>query len=230
MRARKQRGFTLIELAIASAIIIVLATGAYSISRAGSRNASVGQAAFDIALRLQTLRSRAMNDGVEYLLVVVDAPSSDSSGCSWYSSASCTKLFVLSGPTAAWTLNGFDPTSTTTAATNASFVESADLPRGVHLLGAGAPATSTHPPAPFASLSLFDTDLTATCDTSRACFAISFQPSGRVTARPDGTASLSGKQGFFAGLASDLEGVSSAADRKGIVVGFPTGIVKAFSL
>jgi hypothetical protein len=129
----------------------------------------------------------------------------------------CARYFLLRDPTPAWTLAAFDPSA---PANNASFVTSWVLPRGARFDLAG---TLPVPP-PFDAVPLRDAELTGTCGGGTSCFAIRYTPSGEV--RPE----FAGAPGApKLGYAFLLRSTDETADRHGIVVSFPTGIVKTFA-
>jgi prepilin-type N-terminal cleavage/methylation domain-containing protein len=221
---RRDRGFTLIEFAVAVAVVGILAVASYSLSRAGLRNANLGGATHDLALPLSGLRSVAMAEGEDYLLVFADAPDNDASECRAFSTAGCAKYFVLRAPPAAWTdatVRAFDVDA---PGASASLEDSWDFPRGVRLhLAPG----DRHPPPPFEAVALTDAGVTQSCADHRRCFAIRYSASGRVEpvvapGTPDRTA-------FAFGLRTDLAGQEAGADHRGVVLGFPTGLTKVFS-
>lgn len=218
-RPDRPHGLTLIEIAIVLAIIAILTAAAFWVPRYSMRNASISSAAWDMSIRLGGLRSSAMAEGQDYLFVVVDAPGNDGTGCDVYSQGSCAAYFILSNPGAAWSLATFNPGA---PGANAQFVDSRTLPRGARLETALAAA----PPAPFDNVAISgpaDTALVGTCG-GRSCMAVRFAQSG--TARPEYATPGAARPGWSFVLGSDLP--QGVAERKGIVVGFPTGIVKTF--
>lgn len=203
------------------AIIGVLAALAFSTSRAAARNVYLHQAATELMVRASGLRSTALSDGQDHLLVVVDAPGNDASQCGWWSSASCTRYFILFGPQPGWNLSAFDPSN---PAVNANLSEVDYLPRGARLFVAGAYAS---PPTPFNNVVTFDTRFYGTCADGSRCFAIRFTMSGTVQAElPAGGTQIA--PGFAFVLASDASLEGAGGDHRGVVVGFPSGVVKSW--
>ncbi len=216
---RRPRGFTLLELMVVLVVAGILAALAGSAFRAATRNAGVSSASFDLAMRLAGLRAKAMSEGRDLVLVFVDAPGSDASQCTWLNTGPCARYFVLANPAATFGVAGFSPSS---PAANAEYVDVEILPAGVHL---DTTATFT-PPAPFSSVAVHDTDLTATCASGASkCFAVRFTRRG-VVAPVYAGASTPTKLGYGFVLGTDLRTVTSSANRHGIVVSFPAGIVK----
>jgi hypothetical protein len=73
----------------------------------------------------------------------------------------------------------------------------------------------------------WDPALTATCGGAR-CAAFRFEVDGEVRGEtPDAT--LVRKPGHIFALATDLEGETSAAERRAVLVAFPSGIVNSFT-
>ena len=221
MQARPDRpyGYTLIEVMTVVAIIAILSALAVWYPRNAKRNASISSAAWDVSLRLSGLRSAAMAEGQDYLFVIVDAPGNDGTSCGVVSQANCVAYFILSNPNAAWSLATFNPGA---PAANAQLVDSQTLPRGARL----ETNLAALPPAPFSNVTISgptDTALVGTCG-GRNCMAVRFTQSG--AARPEFATPGAARLGWSFVLGSDLS--PGVGERKGIVVGFPTGIVKAF--
>lgn len=218
-----RRGFTLIELVVVSAVVLILAYASYSSFRAARRNASVSSASWEVALRLQGLRAQALAEQRDLLAVVVDAPANDASDCRFTNEAGCARVFVLAEPDG-WTLDGFDPAS---PGNKATFVDSFSLPPNVrfHL-----PATGDHPGAPFDNVAVLDGDLTDTCPGDRRCFAIRFGRRGVVAGEFAGTTTPVLKPGYAIAFGSEMTEQTGAAEKKGFLVSFPTGIVRGLNL
>lgn len=208
----------MIEAAVVVAIVAILAGMGFFVARAGRANANMASATYELAIRLTGQRAEALADGLDRVVVMVDAPSNDASSCGTFNSASCLRYFVLRNPTAAWTLGAFNPAS---PAVNAELLEQRSMPTGVrfHL-----PARSALAPRPFQKAVILDLQLSGAC-AGRTCFAIRFTGDGEV--RPVYlSAATPVKTGLALVLGSTATG--AAGETKGIVVGFPSGIVRTF--
>jgi prepilin-type N-terminal cleavage/methylation domain-containing protein len=210
---RRSRGFTLIELMVVVAIVGVLAAMGMVVYRMAQRNANLGSATFELAMKLSGLKAQAISDQKDYLLVLVDG--TDPAACGALVRAPCTRYFILRDPNASWTLAAFSPAA---SATNAEYVDEVAMPASVRL----DPSATGAPPAPFAAIPLFDPDLTATVSSKRR-FAFRFARDGSVSAE-----GATGKPGYAFALTTETD--SPAADRRGMVVAFPAGIVRTFAL
>lgn len=209
MRQPRATGFTLIELMVVIALVAIMAGLAYSYSLAGFRNANVDGAMDEIAAKLAGMRAAAL-DGNERLFVYVDASSA---------SAGRALTFTLSSPAPTWTLAAFDPAS---PQAGANVEDQTRLPPFVQLITSVTGAA----PRPLQAVSFLPSTMTGTCGTA-TCFAIRFRANGIVRGElpAGGDAAL---PGFGFVLGNDLDTQTSAAKRRAVVVGFPTGVVKAY--
>jgi prepilin-type N-terminal cleavage/methylation domain-containing protein len=221
---RHARGFTLIEVAVVLAIVAVLAGLGFLVARAGRANASMASAAYELAIRLTGQRAEALDDGLDHLVVLVDAPGNDARSCGALSDAACFRYFVLRNPGAGWRLSDFDPTSPGgTGANVAEVLEERSMPTGVRL---HLPAAGAHPLRPFQTVTIQDPALKGTC-AGRTCFAVRFTGGGDVRpVYPDTATPV--KTGVALVLGSNATSETAAGATKGIVVGFPSGIVRTF--
>ncbi|HEX9402279.1 MAG TPA: prepilin-type N-terminal cleavage/methylation domain-containing protein [Anaeromyxobacter sp.] len=227
----RHRGFTLIELAIVIAMVGILATLAYASMRAGQRNATANNVAFELQMRIEQLQFAALSEQTEHVLIVADAPGNDFSGCGAILTAGCARAFDVQGPTTTWRLSSFDVDAPGNEV--ARVVDELRLDRGVKLyLG----ATTATLPAPFnafaATFKTFDPDLTAICPGNRRCVAYRFRTNGQVQVEPPDPASppATAKSGHAFALGTDLTGQTRGAQQIGVLVAVPSGIVRTFDV
>ncbi len=215
---RRDRGFTLVELMVTIAIVAIVAALVVYQGRSARRNATMAQGAYELALRIGGLKGRALADGQEYVLVVAD--TADAEGCK-VSESACGRLLVLTKPDPTFATSfqsGFDPDA---PVSGAEWVDDGGAQRVAR--NAQFDVGSTwRPPAPFNGVTPFDPNVTFTCG-ARRCFAIRFRPDGQVlpiivpnTPIPAG----------FAFVLRPIDQPSAAAERRGIFISFPTGLVK----
>jgi prepilin-type N-terminal cleavage/methylation domain-containing protein len=212
---QRRSGFTLLETAMVVAVIAIIAAAAAATFVAAKRNASVGSTAFDVAARLQGLKTKALEEQKDYVFLVVNPPGDVSSSCSVLSEANCFRWFLLN-PTSAWTLAAFDVTN---PAANTAIADLGSFAQGIVLDLASA---GTAGPAPFDQVRQLDTPVKGSC-SGRNCLAVRFSSSGEVNPVYAG-ASQPVLPGVAFGLTSD-----AAADRRAVLVAFPTGIVKTYA-
>jgi type II secretory pathway pseudopilin PulG len=221
---------------IVVAIIGILAAAAIPVMRAGRKNATVEAAAFELQMRIEQLQFTSLSEQADHVLVIVDAPGNDPSGCGSFFTSRCTSAFDLRAPTSAWKLSDFDPAS---PGANVGAVSEQIVLGGSIRFHLPAAASGRLPP-PFTaygattppSFRIFDTDLVATCAGTRRCVAFRFRSNGRVAVEPPDPASppANRKNGHAFALGSDLSGQSGGADQRGILVAVPSGIVRAFGV
>jgi prepilin-type N-terminal cleavage/methylation domain-containing protein len=214
---RAKRGFTLIEAAVVIAVVAILSVVTVGAARAAKRNASVVGTAFDLTIRLQGERYRALNDQRDRVVVIVDASSPSS--CGVFNDGACGHVWQIS-PEPGWSFSDFAAAPNR----NAAVIDSFSLPSGIRL----DPTATVTAPAPFDGVKAFETALVQTCGAVK-CMAIRYSAGGEVA--PVFAAGAPGpRRGMAFVLATDLQGETAAAQRYGILVGFPTGVVKSFSL
>lgn len=211
-RKARQAGFTLIELMVVVAVIAVLAAMGVAATRWVTRNASVDAASDDLVVQLAGLQGASLSDGRDRVFVLVDRGAG--------SVATSARTFVLAGPAADWKLSSFDPARPGLLVLESSEVE---LPRRAQLLNKTAVAA----PAPLQAASIYDPGMLTTCG-GVSCFALRFTADGEVIGEaPDGGNPGVAGFGFVIGDVED-GGSAAGAKRRGVVVGFPTGVVKSY--
>lgn len=219
-------GFTLIELAIVLAVIAALALVAGATFRSARGNSGTASAAFDLTIRLQGLRTKALAEQKEYVLVLMNPEGNDASRCGTVSPRRCLRWFLLSAPASAWTLGAF---SAADPATNASMEDSGSFDRGVVI---DVDSAGLAGPAPFDTISLFDPSIRGDCQDEDGktcrCVAVRYKPTGEVApvlvATPTST-----QTGMAFGLVAGSRDERTGADtHRAVLVSAPTGLVKTY--
>lgn len=220
----KSRGFTLVEMMTVVGLIAIVAAIAIPTMLKATRNASVSGVSFDLMLRMQGLRPRALADQRTYLAVFVDASGNDGTDCNANSPArQCAQLYVLTRPLPTWRLGAFSPTMPGSGAEVADVVEL----RGIRFALDKAGKDS---PLPFgATIKSLDPAAVATCG-GRSCMAVRFAANGDVTAELPGGNDPAAR-GIALVLGTGRPAVNEpGADTRALMVAAPSGIVKAYSV
>jgi prepilin-type N-terminal cleavage/methylation domain-containing protein len=210
------RGFTLLEMMVVVAIMLILGGLVVWYGRSARQAATIATGAYELVLQIGGLKARAMAAGKDHLLVLTDTP--DPAACV-RDERRCGRVLVLSDPQPGFTIQNFNPEP---PYAGVSLEDSGYLPRNSKF-----ELTSTwRAPAPFDAIAPWDAGVRTTCAGGVACFAIRFRANGEIKAElpapgPD-------RRGFaFVIAPHDIP--SRAAERRGVFVSFPAGIVKTGS-
>ena len=215
MAWRRPRGFTLIELVIVIALMAIVTATAVVSLRAARRNAQVGGMSFELVLKLQGLKTKALAEQRDHL-AGVHAGDGGPAGCSRPTAASGSS----SSPprrTTGRSRGSLRPRRTRTSTRPpASWSRRFVFPKGTTLHGGAAGMAGK---APFTNVSTWDAALDGSCGGFR-CVAFRFTRTGEVRGEtPDGT--VLRKPGHIVALATDLEGQTHGAERRAILVSVP---------
>ena len=213
-----KRAFSLIELMVVVAIIGVATVMTVAGFRAMASNSDLSGAVLELQARLLGLKAKALSEQRDHVLVLVDG---DGTGCRLYNAPGCVRYFIVAGPdAAAWSLNTFDPKK---PGLNTEGL--VDDGRFEKVLFFPPPAPRFGPP-PFGTVRTFDPDYQGACGAA-ACVAFRFRANGEVYGEQP--APVPQKNGNTLVFATVLEGQAAAADRRAVLVAFPSGIVKTFA-
>ena len=225
---KRRAGFTLIEAAIVMAVVGLLAAATGATLLHARKNASAGSTAYEVLLRFQGLKTRALQEQRDYAAVFINPNGDAASGCHLGSPATCARMVVLAGPPSSWTLDGFD-----TGAPGLVIDEIVSLERDIVLDRAAIGLAAA---APFGTITQLPTSMQATCkaptpaDSSATgmCYAVRFGADGTVGPIYPGAAPGTAPAGIALGFTSDAKREALRSWRVAVLVTFPTGILKTF--
>lgn len=221
---KRRSGFTLIEAAIVMAVVGLLAAVAAAALNRARQNSSAGATAYEISLRLQGLKTRALQEQKDYAAVFINPTGDDAAGCRGGSLASCARLMVLAAPPATWTLGGFDSKAPGLVVDDHVWFD-----REIVLDAASAGVAAG---APFGTITQLPSSMQASCSAGSTsglkCFAIRFGADGTVSPIYPGAAPPSAPTGISLGITSDATGKFLRSHRRAVLITFPTGIVKTY--
>jgi prepilin-type N-terminal cleavage/methylation domain-containing protein len=206
----RQRGFTLIEVAVVIAIVGVIAAVGVGFWRSLGKNAAVGDASLEVAATLEGLRVTAMREGVPYGALVMDALNNDPATC-MADRKDCMRICVLRDPDPTWTAATSNPTA-------AVLGDCTVFTSGVRFRLTGA----NPPPAPFNTLVPNDPVLVPVV-SGRRVLAVRFNTNGMVV---PAVPAMGLANGVAVVLSSDA---ANAALSTGVVLSFPYGLVRTYS-
>ncbi len=211
---RANRGFTLIELMVVLAIVVIVGGIVVWQGRSARQAADLAGGAYDLTLRLGGVKAKAMADGRDHLLVVLD--TANPSACVQEQNL-CGRVVELRNPQPAFALAGFDPDM---PLVGVEWVDGADvfLPRNSQF----DLASTWRAPPPFNAVQAWDPAVVATCSAGRRCFAIRFRSNGDVSEFPPAV----GARGGFAFVLKPVQRPSGASESRAVFVSFPAGVVK----
>lgn len=207
-----RRGFTLVEIAVAIAIVSVIAAMGVGFWRSMGKNAAVGDAALEVAAQLEGLRVTAMREGVAYGALVMDATGNDPATC-MANRRDCMRICVVREPVAGWSAATVNPLLD-------ALGDCTIFTNGVTFRLAGAAA----PPPPFNALVPNSLALVPVV-AGRRVLALRYETNGIVTVLPT-AAGAPLANGVAVVLSTDAV---NAAASKGVVVSFPYGLVRTYS-